>query len=31
LSITIPPTENFNAITGKGYEAAVEGKKDIGG
>jgi len=27
LSITIPPTENFNAITGKGIEATVEGKK----
>lgn len=27
LSITIPPTENFNAITGKGVEATVEGKK----
>jgi P-type Cu2+ transporter len=27
LSITIPATENFNAITGKGVEAAVEGKK----
>jgi len=27
LSITIPSTENFNAITGKGVEATVEGKK----
>ena len=27
LSITIPPTEKFNAITGKGVEATVEGKK----
>ena len=27
LSITIPATENFNAITGKGIEATVEGKK----
>ncbi len=27
LSITIPATENFNAITGKGVEAAVEGRK----
>ncbi|MEO7991331.1 MAG: copper-translocating P-type ATPase [Chryseolinea sp.] len=27
LSISIPPTENFNAITGKGVEANVEGKK----
>ena len=27
LSITIPPTEKFNAITGKGVEAIVEGKK----
>ncbi len=27
LSITIPSTENFNAITGKGVEALVEGKK----
>ncbi len=27
LSITIPPIENFNAITGKGVEASVEGKK----
>ena len=27
LSISIPPTENFNAITGKGVEATVEGKK----
>jgi Cu2+-exporting ATPase len=26
-SIPIPPTENFNAITGKGVEATVEGKK----
>jgi len=27
LSITIPATEDFNAITGKGVEASVEGKK----
>ena len=27
LSITIPATENFNAITGKGVEATVEGKR----
>ena len=27
LSITIPETENFNAITGKGVEATVEGEK----
>lgn len=27
LSITIPAAENFNAITGKGVEASVEGKK----
>ena len=27
LSITIPATENFNAITGKGVEATVDGKK----
>jgi len=27
LSIRIPSTENFNAITGKGIEATVEGKK----
>lgn len=27
LSVTIPATENFNAITGKGVEATVEGKK----
>lgn len=27
LSITIPPIENFNAITGKGVEASLEGKK----
>ena len=27
LSITIPVAENFNAITGKGVEATVEGKK----
>jgi Cu2+-exporting ATPase len=27
LKITIPATENFNAITGKGVEATVEGKK----
>lgn len=27
LSITIPVTENFKAITGKGVEATVEGKK----
>ncbi len=26
LNITIPATENFNAITGKGVEATVEGK-----
>ena len=26
LSVTIPTTENFNAITGKGVEATVEGK-----
>jgi len=26
-SLTIPPTENFNALTGKGVEAMVEGKK----
>ena len=26
LKITIPATENFNAITGKGVEATVEGK-----
>ncbi len=26
LSITVPSTENFNAITGKGIEAKVEGK-----
>lgn len=26
LSITIPSTENFNAITGKGVEAIVEGR-----
>jgi P-type Cu2+ transporter len=29
LSISIPSTENFNAITGKGVEATVEGKKTI--
>ena len=29
LSITIPSTENFNAITGKGVEATVEGKKIV--
>lgn len=29
LSVTIPPTENFNAITGKGVEATVEGKKTL--
>jgi Cu2+-exporting ATPase len=29
LSITIPATENFNAITGKGVEATVEGKKIV--
>jgi P-type Cu2+ transporter len=27
LSITIPSTENFNAISGKGVEALVEGKE----
>ena len=27
LSIIIPPTKNFKAITGKGVEAKVEGKK----
>ncbi|HYM93355.1 MAG TPA: copper-translocating P-type ATPase [Chitinophagaceae bacterium] len=27
LSITIPATEKFNAITGKGVQATVEGKK----
>ncbi len=27
LSITIPSTENFNAITGKGVEATADGKK----
>ncbi|MFC0342590.1 heavy metal translocating P-type ATPase [Epilithonimonas hispanica] len=27
LSITVPETENFNAITGKGVEATVEGEK----
>ncbi len=27
LKLTIPETENFNAITGKGVEATVEGKK----
>ncbi len=27
LSVTIPATENFNAITGKGVEATLEGKK----
>ncbi len=27
LLLTIPATENFNAITGKGVEATVEGKK----
>lgn len=27
LNITIPATEDFNAITGKGVEATVEGKK----
>jgi Cu2+-exporting ATPase len=27
LSLTVPATENFNAITGKGVEATVEGKK----
>ena len=27
LSITIPAAENFNAITGKGVEATLEGKK----
>ncbi len=29
LSITVPATENFNAITGKGVEATVEGKKIV--
>ncbi len=29
LLVTIPPTENFNAITGKGVEATVEGKKTL--
>jgi Cu2+-exporting ATPase len=29
LKITIPATENFNAITGKGVEATVEGKKIV--
>jgi len=27
LSVTIPSTEDFNAITGKGVEATVEGKR----
>jgi P-type Cu2+ transporter len=27
LSITIPATDNFNAITGKGVQATVDGKK----
>lgn len=27
LSVAVPSTENFNAITGKGVEATVEGKK----
>lgn len=27
LKVSIPSTENFNAITGKGVEATVEGKK----
>ncbi len=27
LKLIVPPTENFNAITGKGVEAIVEGKK----
>ena len=27
LSITVPATENFNAITGKGVEATIDGKK----
>ena len=27
LKIQVPATENFNAITGKGVEATVEGKK----
>ena len=27
LSVTIPSAENFNAITGKGVEATVDGKK----
>jgi Cu2+-exporting ATPase len=26
LPVTVPPTENFDAITGKGVEAVVEGK-----
>ncbi|MDB5277625.1 MAG: copper-translocating P-type ATPase [Ferruginibacter sp.] len=26
-AITVPDTENFNAITGKGVEASIEGKK----
>lgn len=29
LSITIPSAENFNAITGKGVEATVEGKNIV--
>jgi Cu2+-exporting ATPase len=27
LNLPVPPTEDFNAITGKGVEATVEGKK----
>jgi Cu2+-exporting ATPase len=27
VKLPVPPTENFNAITGKGVEAVVEGKK----
>ena len=27
LKLAVPETENFNAITGKGVEATVEGKK----
>jgi P-type Cu2+ transporter len=29
LSVSIPPAENFNAITGKGVEGTVEGKKIV--
>jgi copper-(or silver)-translocating P-type ATPase len=29
LSVSIPPAENFNAITGKGVEGIVEGKKIV--